>query len=120
MEQSKEEQREFWNQLTKRRDLVGGTLVEYQRGVEVARDEIRGSRIQSGYLPGFSPGIGIIGKNGRQIFLSMMHSKIQKRNGVYKIICQPDGFDTFEVAIAPNGVGIHERKDVCSLCEDYT
>jgi len=50
----------------------------------------------------------------------MMHSKIQKRNGVYKIICQPDGFDTFEVAIAPNGVGIHERKDVCSLCEDYT
>jgi hypothetical protein len=103
---SEDYERDLWTQLSRHRGLVGGTLVEYQRGTEVARDTICGSRI----VVGVPPAITIIGKSGEKVSLGMdtRCSKIKKVDGRYEILCQPEFLDTYEVAVAPKGVEIPE------------
>ncbi len=100
-----ESQQELWNQLSRHRGLVGGTVVRYERGVEVLRDAIYGSRI----IGGFSPSITIIGKRKGKVSFGLDCSRIKKVEGRYEIHCQPDGFNTFEFAIAPGGIEIPRR-----------
>lgn len=105
MEQAEESKDELWHQLTKRRDLVGGTFVRYERGVEVERDTIKSSRIAS-YLA--TPCITILGKTS-EISFGRDCSRIKRVNERYEIVCQPEAWDTFEFAVAPKGIEIPKK-----------
>lgn len=103
MEPSEESKKEIWSQLTRRRDFVGGTLVIYERGVERARDTISGSRMGLG--AGYNS-MTLIGKTGEKASFCLNNSRLKIVDGRYEVLCQPDGWDTYELAVAPKGVEI--------------
>ena len=106
MEQSEESQ-EIMRTLSRDKNLVGGTFAIYERGVETARDAIHGSRICGQYQT-----MKLIGKTGKSVSFSANFTNIKRVGGVYQIICQPEGWDTFELAIAPRGVEIPRESSI--------